>query len=844
MADDNAVSRAWTDPLATITAAVRTIEPHLAEAHIVEAVIAAVRQKPAQRKLAQALLDHPDLLTSTQPMGPASLQRLIQELLGRGAQQVRSPRCAHCARQKKLPHVHGALRICGTCAARRRTVSEVCVTCGRTAPVIHRDSRGRPCCRNCSPSASRDAMEIIRDHIREADPELSEQAVTSAVLDLAPTTRQQRRIAGTLESVPGLLTGGGAKGTPKVIALIQTLRAAGSATIIVPACPFCERLLPLKFSREGLRCCRRCYDTLRAEECSKCYRIAATTSRTSDGKPLCTLCTREDALNHEPCSRCGRTASIVRRTIEERLCRRCFDMPTAVCSSCGRSRPCYYATTDNPLCLNCVRRLRIKIEQCVKCGNVHPVRGRTAEGGPLCWGCSHRRGPCGTCGQVRRVYGHTADGTGLCHSCYDKNPVSWGECHRCGVRERLHSHGLCHQCTANDQISQLLTGPVGIIRGEAEPLLTALHTSPPKAVLAWIRRPTPRTLLTAIAADTGPITHEYLDQLPHQQRAIQHIRSTLVAAGALESRDEYLAALENWLAQALSDIEDPTERKLVRSFANWHHLRRLRKNTSNTYGQIHGVRRDVRAAIQLLAWLRESGRTLATCTQSDIDRWTTEGPWLRHIARTFLLWAVEHRHASAVEIPLAPREDDATGIEQTRRWEIVRRLFHEETTDLADRVAGLLVLLFAQRLSKIAALTVDHVRQESGVVSLALGTHPLELPPPLDVLVLRLVEERKGQAVVGQVDDHPWLFPGAFAACPLTNKQMMRRIHRLGIRAKPARNTALLDLAGELPAVVLSRLLGITVTTAAHWTRRSGAPRAAYAADFSRRRDSQLRKFH
>ncbi|MCY0924197.1 hypothetical protein OS965_39885 [Streptomyces sp. H27-G5] len=128
------------------------------------------------------------------------------------------------------------------------------------------------------------------------------------------------------------------------------------------------------------------------------------------------------------------------------------------------------------------------------------------------------------------------------------------------------------------------------------------------------------------------------------------------------------------------------------------------------------------------------------------------------------------------------------------------------------------------------------------MLSLALGSHPLDMPPPLDTLVLRLVSERKGRAVVGRTDDHPWLFPGAFPGRPMSNKQLMRRLHCLGIRAKPVRNTALLDLAAGLPAVVLSRLLGIHIRSATRWTQYSGASRSTYAADFSRRQKRELRK--
>lgn len=842
MGDDTKVSRAWTEPLEVITEAVLAVEPQLSTADIAAAAAEAARRKPSQRALAKALLDDPNLLTSTRPAGPASLQRLILGLLERGGQQVRPPRCGDCGKQKKLPNLHGSTRICSHCAALRRAVAEPCAACGSTVQVAYRDPHGRPRCRACPPGGGRDALEIIRDHVRQADPGLPDAGVTAAVLGIAPTTGQQRKIAWTLESIPGLLTGDGAKGTPKAIALIEALRAAGSTAVIAPACPFCDRMVPLPFSRNRLRCCRRCYDVLRAKECSRCGRTTAIASRNPDDQPLCTQCTRKDVLNHEPCSRCGRIALITSRTGGEQLCKRCYTLPRAVCSICGQLRPCFFATSDRPHCESCAGRLRKTTEQCVKCGNVRRVNARTAEGGPLCWRCSHHRKPCGTCGTAKRVYGHAADGTALCRSCYGKDPAAWGDCRRCGVHERLHSHGLCHKCTAADQLREVLTGADGTVRAEVEPLLTALEASDPKAVLAWLRRPVPRTLLSSLADDTGPITHDVLDRLPNQ-RAVQHIRSTLVAAGALTSRDEQLTVLERWLPKALAAIDDPADRKIVRGFATWHHLRRLRKNERNTYEQIQHARCEVRAAIQLLAWLHEHGRSLATCTQSDIDRWVDEGPWLRHTARTFLLWAVEHRHAHGVEIPLPAREDEMIGIEQTRRWELVRRLFHDETVDLPDRVAGLLVLLFAQQLSRIAALTVDHVTQPGGVVHLALGSKPLEMPPPLDELVLRLVNERKGRAATSRADDHPWLFPGAFAGSPLSGKQLMRRLHRLGIRARPVRSTALLDLAAGLPAVVLSKLLGIHIRSATRWTQHSGASRNAYAADFSRRQQGELRKF-
>jgi hypothetical protein len=77
----------------------------------------------------------------------------------------------------------------------------------------------------------------------------------------------------------------------------------------------------------------------------------------------------------------------------------------------------------------------------------------------------------------------------------------------------------------------------------------------------------------------------------------------------------------------------------------------------------------------------------------------------------------------------------------------------------------------------------------------------------------------------------------------------MRRLHALGIRPRMARSTALVEPASELPAVVVSRLLGIHQTTADTWKRIGGQdtptpPRSFNAADDrvrSRGRRSEVR---
>lgn len=109
-----------------------------------------------------------------------------------------------------------------------------------------------------------------------------------------------------------------------------------------------------------------------------------------------------------------------------------------------------------------------------------------------------------------------------------------------------------------------------------------------------------------------------------------------MAGSILPDRDERLAGLERWAAEKTSRVEDPAERRIVRSFVTWHHLRRLRGESRRKYitaEQADYVHNEIRAALKLITWLRDNGTSLAGATQHDIDTWLTGGPGTNHHAR-------------------------------------------------------------------------------------------------------------------------------------------------------------------------------------------------------------------
>ena len=174
-------------------------------------------------------------------------------------------------------------------------------------------------------------------------------------------------------------------------------------------------------------------------------------------------------------------------------------------------------------------------------------------------------------------------------------------------------------------------------------------------------------------------------------------------------------------------------------------------------------------------------------------------------------------------------------IDTETRWEQARWLLHDDSPKPEDRLAGLLVLLYAQRTSVISRLTLSHVQPAGGQVLIRLGREPVVLPEPLDTIALQVAASRRGHAALGDNGISPWLFPGGQPGQPISAFQLGERLRQLGIRCGQSRSAALFQLATDLPATVLARMLGIHIGVAAQWQRLSAGDWMAYAADVSRR---------
>ena len=354
----------------------------------------------------------------------------------------------------------------------------------------------------------------------------------------------------------------------------------------------------------------------------------------------------------------------------------------------------------------------------------------------------------------------------LCAGCTP--PPPWASCPVCSDPDHP-SPGQCARCLINARLDDLM-GPDD---GSLPPGLQALRREIAAAehtitATRWLAKPSVAPVLSGLADGSIPLTHQALDALP-QRPALAYLRQTLVATGALPSRDEEMIRLETFLHGLLDSQADPERRRLLHRYLIWHLVRRLRSRNNGkpvTRQQALLTRRLARGAIAFLDWLDSAGLTLGNCQQADLDRWLASGQAVyREEAGRLIRWAHAAGLTSCYLLSAARWTGPAAVLDGENRWDIARRLLHDDALKPEDRLAGLLVLLYAQGVTAISRMTASQVHAgDDGTVRLQLGRVPVQLPDPVASIALAVAANRKGHATIGAADRHPGCSPEASPA--------------------------------------------------------------------------------
>lgn len=420
--------------------------------------------------------------------------------------------------------------------------------------------------------------------------------------------------------------------------------------------------------------------------------------------------------------------------------------------------------------------------RCSRCQRMANQRRASWPGEDLCYSCFYAamriRGTCPRCGHDRVLPGLAPDGDRqpICLSCAGI-PGDF-TCRGCRTEGDFYRRGTCARCALREDLTAFMIDGAHNPTAMASIVDALCRVDRPASILTWKLSAKVQALLAGLASGDIPLTHQGLDDAGMDTEAA-HLRSLLEHTGILPARDEPLARFERWLIHKLDAITEPAVRSPVEQFATWHHLRRLRK--ASTPGQrsdaaTRYAKQDITEAIKFLTWLHNAHqRTAATCTQQDVNEWLASGPTTRSKIRNLFGWAKKARLNISVQIT-HQQPPPSRALTQQQRLAWLKELLSGKPDSLAYRVAGILLLLYAQSLTKVAALPIDAISSTDGEIRISLGQEPIPVPKPFADMLHTHIRNRPNLRTTGGVAATPWLFPSSRPGRHLDPQSIMYRL--------------------------------------------------------------------
>lgn len=499
--------------------------------------------------------------------------------------------------------------------------------------------------------------------------------------------------------------------------------------------------------------------------------------------------------------------------------------------------------TDELTCARCRRPVRLPWRPPPE-GHVRRWRGtlvvatKTWPEGHICTGCfaaaCETYGRCADCETERLLPGRNKGGRDTCADCAGL-PSNF-RCSRCGIEGWIQQRGTCDRCVLGDRLNDLLDDGTGHVRRELKPLRDKLTAMPrPRSGLVWLAKPHVPPILRALARGDVPLTHAGLLTLT-PWRSVIYVRDLLVSAGVLPEVDRSLLLFEHWLPQWLATVAEKHQ-ALLRQYATWQVLRELRRSVAQgpvgPY-RVNNARSHLRHAARFLADIDVGGTDLADLDQTRLDRWYAAATSTdKDHTRPFLAW-LARRRLIHVDLPQSARTATPP-ISQAQRATLIRKIYTDPDIELGDQVLGLLVLLYAQPLSRIVRLSIDDVLVDEGAVSIRLGTPPAPVPAPFDVVFLAYIADRPNRATATNPSSR-WLFPGRRADQPLHTTSARLRLRTFGIPNLDSRRAAIRNLLKHAPPVVVADMISCHHVHAEAIAAEAGSTWQRYAALRSRAR--------
>ncbi len=273
----------------------------------------------------------------------------------------------------------------------------------------------------------------------------------------------------------------------------------------------------------------------------------------------------------------------------------------------------------------------------------------------------------------------------------------------------------------------------GHISKALTPLFDAVTAmAKPKTGLDWLsNNPQVSRLLTGLATGQIELTHQALAELPNW-RTVAYLRDLLMSCGVLPATDKQVLHFETWLHHRLNGLDGQPDTAILRQYALWHQLARLRRSAQARplpASTAKSAMAQFNTAARLCAWLHDRGQVLARATQADIDAWHAAArPGARQSAHAFLAWAIKTGHMPRRALPPLRPSQGGPVLSAASRLDLLSRALTDDQVPLRTR-AGACLLLFAQPVTRIVRLTIDDIIRQDGQLLLRVGDPPARRQP-------------------------------------------------------------------------------------------------------------------
>ncbi|MEV5710650.1 hypothetical protein [Actinoallomurus sp. NPDC052274] len=167
-------------------------------------------------------------------------------------------------------------------------------------------------------------------------------------------------------------------------------------------------------------------------------------------------------------------------------------------------------------------------------------------------------------------------------------------------------------------------------------------------------------------------------------------------------------------------------------------------------------------------------------------------------------------------------------LSQEQRLDWLRILVEQPVDTLSYRVAGMLLLLYAQPLVRIVRLEAEAATESAEGLFIKLGEGLAPVPEPFAAMLRAHLSNRPNLRTASG-GRSPWLSPSTRPGRHLDAQSLMERLQGIGIELQAARNTALRELVRDVPAPIAARMLGYSDQVTHKHAAAAAVPWGAYA---------------